>query len=283
MKKRYIAESIKDKILFRIFPAFGLIVSLISIILPSWFKPLGNVVVHNEVIYQLIHMAASMLFILILVFPGRFVFYAVIGLMFSIYLPLEQAEVFYSFFFYCIFLFSLYEMELFEKYRKLKFLGVCFYYLFIIFLQFLFYGFSFFLSNLFQYVVSFSLIVLTLVLSLSVQKITAEEVQKEPEIESRGKALDLGTFERFSEREIIIICKILQNEKYDYIARQLGLSEITVKKAAGGIFKKMDCTDKFDFFGKYSNLSVVIDDKVYLTEKREETEILLEMIAKEKK
>lgn len=283
MRKRFIAESIKDKIFFRIFPAFALVVSLVSIILPSWFTPLGNAVIHNVTIYQLFHMASSMLFILILVFPGRYTFYAIIGLMFSVYLPMEQADVFYSFLFYCLFLYSVYEMGLLDEFKRIKTVGILFFYIFIVFLQFLIYGADFFLANMFQYVVTFSILVITAVLFFSlrtIEKIHAPEVIEEPK---KGLALDLNTFERLTDREIIIICRILQNEKYDYIARTLGLSEITVKKAAGVIFKKMNCTDKFDFFGKYSNLAVVMGDKVFLTEKREETEILSEMVIKEKK
>lgn len=283
MRKRYIAESIKDKIFFRIFPAFALVVSLVSIILPSWFTPLGNAVIHNVTIYQLFHMASSMLFILILVFPGRYTFYAIIGLMFSVYLPMEQADVFYSFLFYCLFLYSVYEMGLLDEFKRIKTVGILFFYIFIVFLQFLIYGADFFLANMFQYVVTFSILVITAALFFSlrtIEKIHAPEVIEEPK---KGLALDLNTFERLTDREIIIICRILQNEKYDYIARTLGLSEITVKKAAGVIFKKMNCTDKFDFFGKYSNLAVVMGDKVFLTEKREETEILSEMVIKEKK
>ncbi|MCQ2597482.1 MAG: LuxR C-terminal-related transcriptional regulator [Treponema sp.] len=283
MRKRYIAESIKDKILFRIFPAFALVVSLVSIILPAWFTPLGNAVIHNVIIYQLFHMASSMLFILILVFPGRYTFYAIIGLMFSVYLPMEQADVFYSFLFYCLFLYSVYEMGLLDEFKRIKTVGILFFYIFIVFLQFLIYGADFFLANMFQYVVTFSILVITAALFFSlrtIEKIHAPEVIEEPK---KGLALDLNTFERLTDREIIIICRILQNEKYDYIARTLGLSEITVKKAAGVIFKKMNCTDKFDFFGKYSNLAVVMGDKVFLTEKREETEILSEMVIKEKK
>lgn len=283
MRKRYIAESIKDKILFRIFPAFALVVSLVSIILPSWFTPLGNAVIHNVTIYQLFHMASSMLFILILVFPGRYTFYAIIGLMFSVYLPMEQADVFYSFLFYCLFLYSVYEMGLLDEFKRIKTVGILFFYIFIVFLQFLIYGADFFLANMFQYVVTFSILVITAALFFSlrtIEKIHAPEVIEEPK---KGLALDLNTFERLTDREIIIICRILQNEKYDYIARTLGLSEITVKKAAGVIFKKMNCTDKFDFFGKYSNLAVVMGNKVFLTEKREETEILSEMVIKEKK
>lgn len=283
MRKRYIAESIKDKILFRIFPAFALVVSLVSIILPSWFTPLGNAVIHNVTIYQLFHMASSMLFILILVFPGRYTFYAIIGLMFSVYLPMEQADVFYSFLFYCLFLYSVYEMGLLDEFKRIKTVGILFFYIFIVFLQFLIYGADFFLANMFQYVVTFSILVITAALFFSlrtIEKIHAPEVIEEPK---KGLALDLNTFERLTDREIIIICRILQNEKYDYIARTLGLSEITVKKAAGVIFKKMNCTDKFDFFSKYSNLAVVMGNKVFLTEKREETEILSEMVIKEKK
>lgn len=283
MRKRYIAESIKDKIFFRIFPAFALVVSLVSIILPSWFTPLGNAVIHNVTIYQLFHMASSMLFILILVFPGRYTFYAIIGLMFSVYLPMEQADVFYSFLFYCLFLYSVYEMGLLDEFKRIKTVGILFFYIFIVFLQFLIYGADFFLANMFQYVVTFSILVITAALFFSlrtIEKIHAPEVIEEPK---KGLALDLNTFERLTDREIIIICRILQNEKYDYIARTLGLSEITVKKAAGVIFKKMNCTDKFDFFGKYSNLAVVMGNKVFLTEKREETEILSEMVIKEKR
>lgn len=283
MRKRFIAESIKDKIFFRIFPAFALLVSLVSIILPAWFKPLGNAAVHNVTIYQLVHMASSMLFILILVFPGRYTFYAIIGLMFSVYLPMEQADVFYSFLYYCLFLFSIYQMELLDEFKRIKTAGILLFYLFIIFLQYLIYGSDLFISNMFQYVVTFSILVITATLFFSLRKI--EEFHA-PEIEEKtrqGNALDLTTFEGLSDREIIIICRILQNEKYDYIARTLGLSEITVKKAAGAIFKKMGCTDKFDFFGKYSNLAVVMGDKVFLTEKREETEVLSEMVIKEKK
>lgn len=283
MKKSFIGENIRDRILFRVFPAFALIVSLISIILPSWFHPLGNQSVHFELVYQLIHVLSSILFILIMVFPGRVFFYTIIGFVFSIYLPLEQADVFYSFLYVAMFLVSIYEQGFFSVRKRVKTGGACLYYLLIILIQFLVYGKAYFLENLFQYLVCFSLIFISATFVFSVRNISKESEPEELVEDSKGKSLDLSYFEDLSDREIIIICKILQNDKYDYIARQLGLSEITVKKAAGNIFKKMDCTDKFDFFGKYSNLSIIKGDSVYMTEKREETSLLWEIISKEKK
>lgn len=283
MKKSFIAENIKDKILFRVFPAFALIVSLISIILPPWFRPLGNQSVHFDLAYQLIHVLSSILFILILVFPGRVFFYTIIGFVFSIYLPLEQADIFYSFLFVAMFLVSIYEQGFFDVRKRVKTGVACFYYLLIIFMQFLVYGKTYFLENFFQYLVCLSLILVSATFVFSVGNISKESAPEEPVEAPKGKSLDLSYFEDLSDREIIIICKILQNDKYDYIARQLGLSEITVKKAAGNIFKKMDCTDKFDFFGKYSNLSIVKGDSVYMSEKKEETPLLWEIISKEKK
>lgn len=283
MNKSFISESIKDRILFRIFPAFALIVSLISIILPPWFRPLGNQSVHFELAYQLVHVVSSILFILILVFPGRLFFYSIIGLLFSIYLPLEQADVFYSFLYVGMVLASCYGLGFFKTYKKVKVGGACFFYILIVLMQFLFYGNEYLLENLFQHLVCLSLILMSATFVFSVRNISKEAEAEAPVEESKGKSLDLSHFEDLSDREIIIICKILQNDKYDYIARQLGLSEITVKKAAGNIFKKMDCTDKFDFFGKYSNLSIIKGDLVFMNEKREETPLLWEIISKEKK
>jgi len=279
------AESIKDRILYRIFPSFALIVSLISIMLPPWFHPLGNQTVHFTLVFQLVHVVSSILFILLMVFPGRSIFYTLIGLVFSIYLPLEKADVFYCFLYVATVFMSAYGLGFFKKFRQFKVCLCCFFYLIIIFMQFAVYGKEYFLENLFQYLVCFSLIVIGATFVFSVKNISKASEEETPaeEVEGKGKSLDLSHFEGLSDREIVIICKILQNDKYDYIARTLGLSEITVKKAAGNIFKKMDCTDKFDFFGKYSNLSIIKGDLVYMNEKREETEVLEEIIRKEKK
>lgn len=283
MKKSYRAENIQDKILFRIFPAFALIVSLISIMLPPWFHPLGNQQIHFDLAYQLIHVVSSIVFILMLVFPGKYFLYTITGFIFSIYLPLEQADVFYCFLYVALVFLSVYELGFFDNRKRIKVSACCLYYILIILMQFFVCGSSYVLENLFQYLVCFSLIVIGATFVFSVRNISKDSVPEKPVEESKGKSLDLAHFEGLSDRDIIIICKILQNDKYDYIARSLGLSEITVKKAAGNIFKKMDCTDKFDFFGKYSNLSIIKDDFVYMTEKKEETPLLWEIISKEKK
>ncbi|MCQ2572828.1 MAG: LuxR C-terminal-related transcriptional regulator [Treponema sp.] len=289
MKKRVVLETLKDKIIYRIIPGFALIVSLVSIILPSWFRPLGNPTVQYPVIFQMVHVISATFFLLIIVFPGNPVFYTILGLLFSIYLPVEKADVLYSFVYYCVFIVSIYVLGFFKTKRKVKVLTICVFYFLIIILQLVLHGIDFFLGNLFQYLVTFSLIVVAAVFFFSIHNISKNisvddnSGLKENVQEFGRKFLDLSGFEDLSYREIIIICKILQNEKYDYIARQLGLSEITVKKAAGNIFRKMDCTDKFDFFGKYSNLAVCDGARIFMTEKREETELLLEMISREKK
>lgn len=288
MIKSYEPETLLDRLFFKVFPAFALIISLISIILPSWFRPLGNPTVHYAWLYQFMHVVSSIIFILILVFPGHYVYYAILGLIFSIYLPYEKADVFYSFIYVILFLASVFKMGFLKDHRKSKTAAVCFFYGLIIVGQLFLHGTSYFLENLFQYLVTLSLIIIAITFVFSVRTISKQsdeeitEQMLEEKQGPKGKYLDLSVYNGLTNREIIIICKILQNEKYDYIARQLGLSEITVKKAAGTIFKKMDCTDKFDFMGKYSQLTVQCGDKVFMSETRQETDLLAEMINTEK-
>lgn len=264
-----------DNVIFRIFPAFALIVSLVSIILPSWFVPLGNYTVHYPIIFSLVHIVSSILFILILVFPYKFIFYTITGLMFSIYLPFEQADVLYSFFYVVMMLASLYYMDFFKTKRPLKVSLICVFYVVQFIVLVLFHGKAYIQANIFSYIVTLSLIVISVTFVFSIQKIKTEPEDVE-------KILDVDGFQPFSDRELVILCKIIQNEKYDYIARVLNLSEITVKKAAAGIYKKLDCTDKIDLFSKYSNYAVSRGDCLFLTQERSETKFLAEIIKKER-
>lgn len=123
-----------------------------------------------------------------------------------------------------------------------------------------------------------ALIIISVAFVFSVERLKAKPVSSE-----KDDILNLGTYEDFSDREIVIICKILQNDKYDYIARSLNLSEITVKKAAAVIFKKLDCTDKVDLFGKYANHTVTKGSSVFLENGKTETSLLKKLIESQKK
>lgn len=112
---------------------------------------------------------------------------------------------------------------------------------------------------------------------------SVERLKSKPALSEKDDILDLSILEDFSDRELIIVCKILQNDKYDYIARTLNLSEITVKKAAAVIFKKLDCQDKVDLFGKYANHTVTKGSDVYLENGNTETSLLKKLIESQKK
>lgn len=133
---------------------------------------------------------------------------------------------------------------------------------------------EFMADKLIYFVAALALIIICITFAFSARRIIVSHTEED-------LVLDLDKGEGFTDRESIIICKILENEKYDYIARQLNLSEITVKKAAGTIFKKLDCSDKMDLFGKYANHAVTKGKDLYLSTDRTESELLKKLIKKE--
>ena len=125
----------------------------------------------------------------------------------------------------------------------------------------------------FSDVLVFSSLSIFVTLLFSIKKISNKvDMNNSVKVELPENILELDKIDSFTDREVIMICKILQNDKYDYIARVLKLSEITVKKAAATIYKKLGVTDKIDLFGKYANHSVSRDGILYLTKDHAETE-----------
>lgn len=129
-------------------------------------------------------------------------------------------------------------------------------------------------DKMIYFIGALALIIISIAFSFSIKRIKIEPAEEDT-------VLDLDKFDPFTSREIIVLCKILQNEKYDYIARTLNLSEITIKKTAASIYKKLACSDKLDLFGQYSNHAVAKGDQMLLETNRTETKFLADLIEKE--
>ncbi len=207
-------------------------------------------------------------FIYMIIFPQKIGFYGLCSFLYSLYWSFLPDCFVYSFLNTVLFLSILVARGYFKCRMKRRIFTVSFFYFLISFVQLRF-GIMEFLKYISLWAFTWAILFVSIYYVLTVFYEYVRRIGNIP--------LSLDDFPDLDEADILIVCRILQNEKYDSIAREFKISERTVKRRCSKIFEHYSCADKLDFLAKYSNHSVSYKGVEYLTKDRNETNALVEL------
>jgi hypothetical protein len=65
---------------------------------------------------------------------------------------------------------------------------------------------------------------------------------------------------QFTKRDALMLQKVLAGDKYEAIAKDLGVAEVTLKKRLRGAFNSLGVDDRVSFLARYSNYTVTYEE-----------------------
>lgn len=233
---------------FRIIALSCAILLLISEIMSLFSGALRELIRGNSVDYHIIfgrifNFISIIFFVLMIIFPQKFGFTAIIAFMYSISIIIFEPENFMGiimFFFGTAILFA---RGLLKKHTKQKLITL-FIFLFCLLLSHLRFGLNIFLGYLIQNVG------VILVLCLSIFFLRSYYLDT---LVFEDKRLNIASFTGLTERDFRILQKIQNGFKYFMIEEKEGYSEGGLKNRLHKVFKIMEVGDKQGFLSCYSD------------------------------
>lgn len=265
MNKDPLESFINSNILRRSIPILGIILTAITCI-PGcriFQSPEGSP--YNQILL-ILKITTVIAFIFILIYPQKFGLYGIQSFLYSIYWAILPDSFYFSLM-HTILCISILVARGFFKRNTIK--KICMFIAFYFLLAFcqLFYGREHFIEYMTHWVTTWVMFMLSFYYLLYVYYSHMKKASEIPFVLDECPYIE-------NNEDVLIVCQILQNEKYDSIARSLKVSERTIKRRSSKIFEFFGCADKLDFFAKFSNHPVFFHGVEYLSEKRVETEAL---------
>lgn len=268
MKKVTFEEFINTKsIVYRVIPVVGFFLILLMSVSGGFGFQSPEQTPYKEVL-TILNIVTIAGFFYMIFFPHKIGLYGLFSFLYSIYWALLPDRFFFSFLNTILFLSILLTRGYFKRRVYRRILTVSIFYFLISFFQLRF-GTKKFMEYLFMWFITWAIMFLSVYYILSVFYDYLRRICNMP--------LILDSFAGLTEKDVLMVCSIMKNEKYDSIARSLKVSERTIKRRCSKIFEFYGCSDKLDFMAKYSNHSVSYNGMEYLTATGEETEALKEL------
>lgn len=269
MKKDALENFINSTVLLRLIPILGIILTSITCIPGCRIFQSPEGTPYTQILLAL-KLTTILAFIFILFYPKKIGVYGIQSFLYSVYWAVLPDSFYFSLMHTILCVSILIARGFFKKHAVNKIIMFIIFYFLLALCQ-LFYGKEHFVEYMTHWITTWVMFFLSFYYLLYVYYAQIKKASEIPFV------LDECPFIE-SDADVLIVCRILQNEKYDSIARSLKVSERTIKRRTAKVFEYFGCADKLDFFARFSNHPVFYHGVEILSGSRVETEAFQKLI-----
>jgi DNA-binding CsgD family transcriptional regulator len=88
------------------------------------------------------------------------------------------------------------------------------------------------------------------------------KIRKTPPVPAGNRELRLSP-DQFTQRDVELLGKVLDGEKYEAIANEYGIAVSTLKNRIGILFRKLDVQDRVMFLVQYAHRTLILDNPYF--------------------
>ncbi len=257
-----------DSVVFKVIPIFGVIFLSMILVYSFFFNPFFDEGVNYPVILFFLRIIALGFCIFLIFRPFCFYAYSIVGFIFSVFWTVDSSNMLLSFLYILLFMTTASISGFFYRKRNLKVIIIAVIYILLPLAQ-LRLGKEAFFDYIVTCLFAIPVIFLSFIFIFSSFHTYYDKIRAFP--------LELNLYSDLTKEDIIIVCRILQNEKYTSISSSLKRSEVTIKKRAAKIFRCFSSVDKYDFVANFSNHPVMYNGKLLMDADRNETSYFAEV------